>query len=296
MLDGIILKGIGGFYYIDTDEGLIECKARGNFRHKSLTPVIGDFVKIDKTEIGKGYIKEILGRRNKLIRPAICNIDMLVVVVSSAPPKTDTFLIDKVCTIASMQDIEVIIFINKTDINDGAELYEIYKKAGFTVLRGSAINNDGISQLEKLIEGKVVAFTGNSAVGKSSILNIIDEDFNLKVGGMSEKIGRGKHTTRHVELLKTKGGSYVADTPGFSTFDVLQVDIQLKNTLPSTFIEFSEYLGKCKFSSCSHTKEKGCAILEAVNEGKISGSRHNNYIKLYDSLKDIKEWEIKRNI
>ena len=296
MLEGIILKGIGGFYYVDTIEGLIECKARGNFRHKSLTPSVGDRVAIEKTQEGTGYIKEIFDRKNKLIRPAISNIDMLVIVASSAPPKTDTFLIDKVCSIASNQSIEVVIFINKIDIDSAQELYEIYKKAGFTVVCGSAVSRQGIDEIEKLIAGKTVAFTGNSAVGKSSILNIIDSDFDLKIGGLSEKIGRGKHTTRHVELLKTKGGSYVADTPGFSSFDVLQVDIDLKNNLPYTFIEFEEYLGNCQFTSCNHTKEKGCAILQALKEGKISKSRHNNYVKLYDSVKDIKEWEIKKNV
>ena len=296
MLEGIILKGIGGFYYVDTIEGLIECKARGNFRHKSLTPSVGDRVAIEKTVEGTGYIKEIFDRKNKLIRPAISNIDMLVIVASSAPPKTDTFLIDKVCAIASNQGIEVVIFINKIDIDSAQELYEIYKKAGFTVVCGSAVSRQGIDEIEKLIAGKTVAFTGNSAVGKSSILNIIDSDFDLKIGGLSEKIGRGKHTTRHVELLKTKGGSYVADTPGFSSFDVLQVDIDLKNNLPYAFIEFEEYLGNCQFTSCNHTKEKGCAILQALKEGKISKSRHNNYVKLYDSVKDIKEWEIKKNV
>ncbi|MFI3227049.1 MAG: ribosome small subunit-dependent GTPase A [Clostridia bacterium] len=296
-MQGIILKGIGGFYYIDTEDGIIECKARGKFRHKSQTPTIGDKVIVEKVAIEegilRGYLKEILPRKNKLIRPAISNIDLLVVVVSQAPPKTDTFLIDKVCAIACNQDIEVVIFINKTDIDEALELEKIYTGVGYKVIKGSAIDGSGIDELSETIRGKITTFTGNSAVGKSSILNQIDPQFDLKVGGLSEKIGRGKHTTRHVELLKTKDGSFVADTPGFSSFDTTQMDLVLKENLQHTFIEFEPYIGECKFSSCSHTKEKGCAILQALNEGKIAKSRFDNYVKLYDAVKDIKEWELK---
>ena len=207
--------------------------------------------------------------------------------------KTDTFLIDKVCAIACNQEIEVIIFINKIDIDEAKNLEQIYTKVGYKIIKGSAVSGIGITELSDAIKGKIVAFTGNSAVGKSSILNQIDEQFDLKVGGLSEKIGRGKHTTRHVELLKTKEGSYVADTPGFSTFDTTQMDLVLKDNLQHTFIEFAPYIGNCKFSSCSHIKEKGCAILQAVSDGEITESRHNNYIKLYDTVKNIKLWELK---
>ena len=293
VIQGVILKGIGGFYYVDTEIGLIECKARGKFRHNSQTPTVGDKVVVEKIQDQKGYLKEILPRKNKLIRPAICNIEALVVVVSQAPPKTDTFLIDKVCAIAQNQDIEVVIFINKIDIDEAINLQTIYTQVGYKVIKGSATTGEGIDELATEIKGKIVAFTGNSAVGKSSILNQIDDQFDLKVGGMSEKIGRGKHTTRHVELLKTKEGSYVADTPGFSSFDTTQMDLVLKDNLQHTFIEFDPYIGLCKFSSCSHTKEKGCAILDALSKGEISKSRHENYIKLYDTVKDIKEWELK---
>lgn len=293
-MQGVILKGIGGFYYIDTEVGIIECKARGKFRHNSQTPTVGDRVIVEKIlEDNTGYLKEILPRKNKLIRPAICNIDTLVVVISNAPPKTDAFLIDKVCAIACNQDIEVVIFINKIDIDPAQELEEIYKKVGYKVIKGSAVTGEGIEELKQAINGKIATFTGNSAVGKSSILNQIDERFDLKIGGLSEKIGRGKHTTRHVELLKTKDGSFVADTPGFSTFDTTQMDLVLKDNLQYTFIEFKPYIGQCKFSSCSHTKEKDCAILKALNDDEISKSRHSNYVKLYELVKDIKEWELK---
>ncbi len=292
-MQGVILKGIGGFYYIDTEEGIIECKARGNFRHKDVSPIVGDSVIIEVSPDKTGYIKEILPRKNKLIRPAIANIDMLVIVVSEAPPKTDTFLIDKVCAIAENNDIEVCIFINKIDVNEGLNLYEIYKKAGFEVIQGSATENRGIDELKEVIHGKISTFTGNSAVGKSSILNQINVGFDLKTGGLSEKIGRGKHTTRHVELFKISEETLVADTPGFSSFDTLQMDLVLKDRLQYTFKDFHDYLGECKFTSCTHTKEKGCAILKAVEEGKVSNSRHENYVKLYDSVKNIKEWELK---
>ncbi|MFI3115214.1 MAG: ribosome small subunit-dependent GTPase A [Clostridia bacterium] len=293
-MEGVILKGIGGFYYIDTEIGLVECKARGKFRHNLETPTVGDRVIVEKIDNNMtGYLKEILPRKNRLIRPAISNIDLLVVVISKAPPKTDTFLIDKVCAIATNQNIEVVIFINKTDIDSADELFQIYSKVGYKVIRGSAVTKEGIEELREIISSKIATFTGNSAVGKSSILNQIDDSFDLKIGGLSEKIGRGKHTTRHVELLKTKNGSYIADTPGFSSFDTKQMDLVLKESLQHTFVEFEDYISECKFTSCSHTKEKGCAILEAVKNGEISHSRHENYVKLYNDVKDIKEWEIK---
>lgn len=293
-MQGVILKGIGGFYYIDTEIGVVECKARGKFRHNQITPTVGDHVIIEKVANLKGYIAEILPRKNKLIRPAVCNIDLLVVVCSVAPPKTDTFLIDKVCAIACNQDIDVLIFINKTDVEPSLQLADIYTQTGYDVILGSAYSGVGVDQLREKIAGKIVAFTGNSAVGKSSILNQLDSRFDLKIGGLSEKIGRGKHTTRHVELLKTFDDTFVADTPGFSSFDTTQMDLVLKDNLQHTFIEFEPFIGECKFSSCAHIKEKGCAILEAVENGEITKSRHENYVKLFDSVKDIKEWEIKK--
>lgn len=293
-MQGVILKGIGGFYYASTSSGIIECKARGKFRHNDEKPYVGDKVIIEMTGIDTGYLQEILPRKNKLIRPAISNIDMLIIVASKAPPVTDLFLVDKVCAIAQNYEIDVCIFVNKVDIENGLEIKEVYEKAGYKVILGSAKTGDGIAELLDVIKNKVVAFTGNSAVGKSSILNQIDERFSLKVGDLSEKIGRGKHTTRHVELLKVDENTYVADTPGFSSFDTTKMDLVLKENLQHTFIEFEKYIGSCKFNSCMHVCEKDCAILEALKNGEIAKTRHENYVKLYDSVKDIKSWDIKK--
>lgn len=294
-MQGVILKGIGGFYYVDTQDGIVECKARGKFRHNDETPYVGDRVLIELTSENTGYLLEIFERKNMLIRPAISNIELLVIVASEAPPKTDLFLVDKVCAIAQNYSIDVCIFVNKTDIETGISFKEIYEKAGYKVILGSAKTGVGIDLLKDYTKGKVTCFTGNSAVGKSSILNQIDDRFDLKVGGMSEKIGRGKHTTRHVELLKVDSDTFVADTPGFSSFDTTKMDLVLKENLQHTFIEFEDYIGECQFTSCMHVCEKGCAVLKALDDSEISKSRHENYVKLYDSVKDMKPWEMKNS-
>ncbi len=293
-VEGIILKGIGGFYYVDTAEGLIECKARGKFRLKTGKPVIGDRVDIEIQPDGTGYMMSIAERRNQLMRPAVANLDQLVVVCAAAPPRTDPFLIDKVTAIAEHKEMDVLIVINKTDIDSGDELFHIYTQAGFTVLRVSAETGAGVDELKAHLKGKTSAFAGNSGVGKSSLLNRIDSRFALKVGAISQKIERGRHTTRHVELMKLEDGGYIADTPGFSAFNLEQMDLVLKNDLQYTFREFAPYLNQCRFTGCAHVKEKGCAVIAAVEAGKISKERHESYCRLYDSVKDIKEWSLNK--
>ena len=293
-VEGIILKGIGGFYYVDTAEGLIECKARGKFRLKTGKPVIGDRVEIEIQPDGTGYMMSIAERRNQLMRPAVANLDQLVVVCAAAPPRTDPFLIDKVTAIAEHKEMDVLIVINKTDIDSGDELFRVYTQAGFTVLRVSAETGEGVDELKAHLKGKTSAFAGNSGVGKSSLLNRIDSRFALKVGAISQKIERGRHTTRHVELMKLEDGGYIADTPGFSAFNLEQMDLVLKNDLQYTFREFAPYLNQCRFTGCAHVKEKGCAIIAAVEAGKISKERHESYCRLYDSVKDIKEWSLNK--
>lgn len=293
-VEGIILKGIGGFYYVDTAEGLIECKARGKFRLKTGKPVIGDRVDIEIQPDGTGYMMSIAERRNQLMRPAVANLDQLVVVCAAAPPRTDPFLIDKVTAIAEHKEMDVLIVINKTDIDSGDELFRIYTQAGFTVLRVSAETGAGVDELKAHLKGKTSAFAGNSGVGKSSLLNRIDSRFALKVGAISQKIERGRHTTRHVELMKLEDGGYIADTPGFSAFNLEQMDLVLKNDLQYTFREFAPYLNQCRFTGCAHVKEKGCAVIAAVEAGKISKERHESYCRLYDSVKDIKEWSLNK--
>ncbi len=290
-ITGTIIKGIGGFYYVDTADGVIECKARGKFRKTVGKPIIGDKVTVAVQNDGTGYLLEIEKRINQLIRPALSNIDLLIAVVSAAPPITDTFLIDKVIAIAENKNISPMVVINKIDINAGDELFEIYKQAGIDVLKVSANTGEGVSELKDKLKGKISAFAGNSGVGKSSLLNRLIPDFSAQVGNISDRIGRGKHTTRHIELVPFEGG-YIADTPGFSSFDTEQMDLVLREDLQYAFREFEPYIGECKFTGCAHVKEKGCAILQAVENGEISQSRHESYKKLYESVKDLKKWEL----
>lgn len=292
--EGILLKGIGGFYYVDTGKDVVECKARGKFRIGMGKPVVGDRVTIDVQDDGTGYMLDIAQRKNELVRPSVANLDQLIIVASEAPPETDTFLIDKVAAIAEYKNIDVLILINKQDINSGDRYYDIYTNAGFDVLRVSALTGAGIDELRRRLDGKISAFAGNSGVGKSSLLNRIDSRFEVKVGEISKKISRGKHTTRHVELLHLESGGFVADTPGFSSFEMEQMDLVLKNELQYTFREFSPYIGDCQFTGCSHVKEKGCAIIAAVQAGEIAPERHESYKKLYESVKNLKEWELNK--
>ena len=293
MIEGIILKGIGGFYYVDTAEGLIECKARGRFRKTVGKPIVGDRVTLEiQPEDGTGYLQTIAPRKNSLIRPAVANLDLVVAVASAAPPVTDPFLIDKVTAIAVHKNMDALVVINKTDANPGDELYETYRKSGIEVLRVSAHTGEGIDALRERIRGRVSAFAGNSGVGKSSVLNRLDSSFGAEVGAISDMICRGKHTTRHVELHPIEGGGYIADTPGFSSFETEQMDLVLAEDLQYAFPEFEPYIGQCKFTGCAHVKEKGCAVLAAVENGEIAKTRHESYVKLYESVKDLKEWEL----
>lgn len=290
-INGTILKGIGGFYYVDTADGVVECRARGKFRKTIGKPIIGDQVSVGMQPDGTGYLLEIMPRRNQLIRPALANIDLLVAVASAAPPVTDVFLIDKVVAIAENKGIEPLVVVNKTDLDPGDALISAYQLAGISVIAVSAQTGEGVDKLLDWIDGKTAAFAGNSGVGKSSLLNRLLPGFQAEVGEISDRIGRGRHTTRHIELVRL-GNGYLADTPGFSSFDTEQMDLVLREDLQYAFREFAPYIGKCKFTGCAHIKEKGCAVLEAVAAGHIAQSRHESYVKLYESVKDLKQWEI----
>ena len=294
MSKGRIQKALSGFYYVDTGaDELIVCKARGKFRQEGRSPLVGDWVEVRETEPGRGMVWEIEPRRNAFDRPAVANIDQLVVIASQAVPVTDPFLIDRVAAIAALKGCEVLVCINKCDLESGEDLAAIYRQAGFATVQVSAETGEGMEQLIPLITGKLSAFTGNSGVGKSSILNQIDPHFDLMVGEVSEKLGRGRHTTRHVELFRLACGAEVIDTPGFSSFDADELNLELKEHLPETFVEFRPYLEQCRFVGCSHTKEKGCAVLAAVKAGEISRSRHESYIRLHKELKDLRAWNSK---
>ena len=295
-MEGRILKALSGFYYVDSGEGpLIQCRARGRFRHQKITPLVGDRVRMTPLEEGTGVLDSILPRKNAFQRPAVANIDQLVVVASGAVPVTDPFLMDRVAAIAEHKGCECLICVNKCDLDQGDELCRIYQAAGFPTLQVSAETGQGIPALAEAIAGKVSAFTGNSGVGKSSILNALEPGFRLPVGEVSDKLGRGRHTTRHVELFRLSNGAAVADTPGFSSFDAeLEQELGIEE-LPQAFREFRPYLGQCRFIGCAHVKEKGCAVREALAEGKISPSRHASYVRLYQQAREVRPWEQKQN-
>ena len=291
MVEGRIQKALSGFYYVDTGSELLTCRARGKFRKDGISPLVGDRVEVRELGNGDGFLEKILPRRNAFARPAVANIDQLVVIASGAIPRTDPFLIDRVAAIAALKGCEVIILLNKCDLDSADELYGIYRAAGFQTLRVSAETGEGLDALKPLIAGKLSAFTGNSGVGKSSILNALDSEFHIQVGEVSDALGRGRHTTRHVELFRLSCGAEIVDSPGFSSFETDELNLELKHRLPETFREFGPYLDRCQFVGCSHTKEKGCAVLEAVRRGDIQKSRHDSYLRLYEELKPLKDWQ-----
>ncbi len=293
--EGIIYKALSGFYYVyvEADSETVECRACGRFRHDKITPVVGDRVRFSQDTTGKGMLEEILPRKNFFIRPAVANIDQMVIVVSGSIPVTDPILIDRLIAICGANHCEPVVCINKCDLQDGQYLYDIYHPAGYVTLRTSAVTGMGMDDLRAVLRGHVCAFTGNSGVGKSSILNALEPDFHIQTGEVSQKLGRGRHTTRHVELFPLGCDAIAADTPGFSAFDVERMDVILKENVQDAFREFAPYIGQCQFLDCAHIKEKGCAVRAAVEAGKIHPSRYASYVKLYEQASQIKDWERK---
>lgn len=294
MSKGRIQKALSGFYFVDTGDAVLRCRARGRFRKDGISPLVGDWVEIQELGSGEGFVESIAPRNNAFDRPAVANIDQLVIIAAEAIPRTDPYLIDRVASIAALKDCGVVVVLNKCDLNTADSLFDIYRSAGFPTVRVSAETGEGIEELKELTAGKLSAFTGNSGVGKSSILNAMDPQFHLQVGEISEALGRGRHTTRHVELYHLACGADVVDSPGFSSFETEELNLELKHRLPETFPEFIPYLNSCRFTGCSHTKEKGCAVLQAVRDGNIQKSRHESYLRLWDELKPLKEWEDKK--
>ena len=289
---GRILRSLSGFYDVLTGEGIVTCRARGILRKEGNSPLTGDLVEIT-VEKGKGMVEKILPRKNHFIRPAVANVDALVVFAANVNPVTEPFLIDRVAAIAGDQEVSVYLCVNKCDLDPAADLVRIYEHAGFPVICTSAETGEGVEALRALLEGKLTAFTGNSGVGKSSILNRLAPGLQLETGEVSERLGRGRHTTRHVELYRLGENTYVADTPGFSSFDTDQMELILKENLQYAFPDFGAFLGKCRFDDCSHRKEPDCAVRAAVEAGDIEASRYESYLKLYDKASQIKAWEIK---
>lgn len=291
-IDGIIIKGIGGFYYVEAADGIIyECKARGVFRKEKITPLAGDKVEISVDENDKNSIDKIYERRNMFKRPPIANVDKLVIVSSVCDPRPNLLIIDRLAAVAVYKNVEPIIVFTKNDLQSADEYIEIYKNAGFKTFAVSNETGEGIGEVKEVIENGVCVFTGNSGVGKSSLINRMYPDFALETGEISKKLGRGRHTTRHVELLKINNG-YIADTPGFSSLDFETNDLIKKDELAFCFPDFSDYIDSCKFSTCAHVNDKGCRLIEAVNSGDVMRSRHESYVTMYNEVKDIKDWQL----
>ena len=293
MPNGKIVKALSGFYYVRWAEGIAECRGRGKFRKDGVSPMVGDDVRFELSGGQTGAVSEILPRRNWFVRPAVANVDHLVILTSNVNPVTDPFLADRVSVIAEHVGCGVIICINKCDLDRGDALYEAFSRnTGYPVLRTSAVTGEGTAELIELIRGKTVAFTGNSGVGKSSLLNALEPGLALETGEVSDRLGRGRHTTRHIELFDI-GGTLIADTPGFSSFELTQMQRMKKEELQHCFPEFRPLIGSCRFDDCAHLKEPGCAVLEALQRGEIAPSRHESYRRLYDLLSTQQDWEIK---
>lgn len=289
-MEGLIVKALSGFYYVQSGDEVIECRARGRFRKDGVSPLVGDRV-VFTVERGKGTVQELLPRRNVFVRPAVANLDALVVLASAVIPVTEPFLIDRITAIAGEQNVPVLLCVNKVDLNGGDELAGIYRRAGYPVFQTSAETGEGIEELREAIRGRVVAFTGNSGVGKSSVLNRLDPAFGIRVGEVSDKLGRGRHTTRHVELYRMADGTQVADTPGFSSFDTERMELVVRENLQYAFPDFAPFLGGCQFNDCAHLREPGCGVRAALERGEIEKTRYDSYVRLYERAKEIREWE-----
>ncbi len=291
-MTGRIVRSLSGFYDVQTETGVVTCRGRGSLRKGGDSPLTGDLVEIT-VEGGKGMVEKILPRRNRFVRPAVANVDALVVFAANTNPVTELFLMDRVAAIGGDQGVQVIICVNKCDLDPAVDLIRIYEKAGFPVIRASAETGEGVEALRALLQGKLTAFTGNTGVGKSSMLNRLCPELALATGEVSEKLGRGRHTTRHVQLYRLGEDTYVADTPGFASFDTEQMDVILKENLQYAFPDFGPFIGQCQFHDCSHRKEPGCSVRQAVEAGEIEASRYDSYLRLYEKSSQIKVWELK---
>lgn len=291
-INGIIIKGIGGFYYVEAADGIVyECRARGVFRKEKITPLAGDRVEITVESNNKNSIDKILERRNFFKRPPISNVDTLVIVSSVCDPRPNLLIIDRLTAVASYKNVEPIIVFTKDDLQSANEFVKIYINAGFKTFAVSNETGEGIEKVKSIIDGGITVFTGNSGVGKSSLINRMYPDFCLETGEISRKLGRGRHTTRHVELFKV-GSGYIADTPGFSSLDFETNDLIKKDELAFCFPDFAYYIGSCRFSTCAHVNDKGCSLVEAVKSGDVERTRHESYVTMYNEVKDIKDWQL----
>lgn len=295
MANGIIIKGIGGFYYVRTDDGVVhETHAAGRFRKDGMIPLVGDRVELTEN---LDAISGICARKCSFIRPPVANIDQMIVVLCVNSPKVDLNLADKFLLYIETNNVDAVICINKSDIADKNEIdaiKEIYEKSGYCVIVTSAEKGLGAEDLKVILKGKISAFAGNSGVGKSSLLNLIEKDFALSTGEVSKKILRGKHTTRHVELMELSFGGYVLDTPGFGKINLPLMEAE---NVQLYFREFQKFIPDCRHRGCMHTKDtEGCAVLKAVNNSKIAQSRYESYLSFCEELKDYRQWKNKKGL
>ncbi len=291
MLEGIIIKGIGGFYYVKVDDTIYECRARGLFRKNKTIPLIGDkvLIKVNK-EDNTGYVEHIFDRITELKRPSVSNVNQAVIVFAAQKPDPNLWLLDRFLLLASYQGLDVIICLNKSDLDSEGKvdfIYNIYNRAGYKIIKTSCKNNSGIDEIKNLLKNKITVFAGPSGVGKSTLLNSIQSNLKLQTGDISQKTSRGKHTTRHVELIELDLGGWVVDTPGFSTLDI---DFLEDTELEKYFIEIYDKSSLCKFSGCSHYKEPSCEVKKAVENGEISKSRYDNYLSMLQEIKKIRRY------
>ena len=284
---GTIIKSIGGLYTVKSFDSIIECKARGVFRKDNISPVVGDTV-----EISNDVISKILPRKNFIVRPPLANLDTMVFVISTTKPSPNVTMLDKFIAVCEYKNINPVIALTKIDLADYNNILTIYNTIGIKTFTIDYSNKQSYMDLKEYLANRISAFTGNSGAGKSTLLNAIDTSLNIPTGDISQKLGRGRHTTRHSELYQLDNGGLIADTPGFSTFETNKYDIIKKENLASCFREFSPYVNDCRFNDCSHTKEKGCAVIQAVKDGIIPKSRHSSYCEMFENAKLLKDWEI----
>jgi ribosome biogenesis GTPase len=291
MAEGVILKGIGGFYYVKTEDGIYECRARGRFKEQGMTPLVGDRVEIEilDTEPYKGVVDEIFPRKNTLLRPAVANVDQAVLVFAVKNPDLNRMLLDKMLVLAEFAELDCLICFNKSDLDQSDEiedLQKIYGAAGYPVIRTCVKSGEGVAELTDLLAGKISVFSGPSGVGKSSLLNAIESKFSLETGAVSEKIKRGKHTTRHSELMQLTNGGKVVDTPGFTSLTLEDIDPEVLWTL---FPEFEKYSEACRFINCMHLNEPDCGVKGAVESGEIDEKRYEAYDHIYREIMTIRK-------
>lgn len=285
-MQGYITKGIGGFYYVKTAEGLAECKAKGIFRKRGLSPVAGDWVEVDENHT----IASIRERKNHFIRPPIANLEVLFLVASTVQPAPSTLVLDRMIALAVSKQVQPVLVITKEDLSSGEKLAQIYEKTQVPVIRLDYDTGEGLEEVRSWIKGRLAAFSGNSGVGKSTLINHLVPQLERETGDISLKLGRGRHTTREVEIFEACEGR-IADTPGFANLDLERVGYIDKEELQHCFTEFEPYFGKCKFTGCSHRKELGCLVRQAVEEGVIAPSRYESYLTMYEEASKVNEWE-----